>query len=68
MSLVITGLAKFTQYSTTVKAFNNIGTGPKNVPEVVASTDEDGENIKGYMLNLTSVSSPQCSSRLSLLC
>ena len=66
--MVITSLAKYTQYSISVQAFNNIGTGPKNIPEVVATTDEDGENIKGYMLNLTSVSSPQCSSRLSLLC
>ena len=44
MSLIITGLAKYSRYSITVQAFNNVGTGPKNVPEVVATTDEDGEN------------------------
>ena len=43
MSLIITGLAKYSRYSITVQAFNNVGTGPKNVPEVVATTDEDGE-------------------------
>ena len=45
MFIVITGLNKYTKYSITVKAFNNIGTGPKIIPEVVATTDEDGKVI-----------------------
>ena len=46
MSLIISHLAKYSRYSITVKAFNNKGTGPDNVPEVVAMTEEDGRNIK----------------------
>ena len=45
MSLVINNLDKYTRYSFTVQAYNNVGTGPKNVPEVVARTDEDGEHV-----------------------
>ena len=45
MALIINNLDKHTRYSFTVQAFNNVGTGPKNVPEVVARTDEDGEHI-----------------------
>ena len=44
LDLVINNLAKYSKYSITVQAFNNMGTGPNNVPEVVAMTDEDGEN------------------------
>ena len=44
MALRINNLDKYTRYSFTVQAFNNVGTGPKNVPEVVARTDEDGEH------------------------
>ena len=40
--MVIQNLAKYSKYRITVQAFNNLGTGPKNVPEVVAMTDEDG--------------------------
>ena len=42
--MIINNLDKYTRYSFTVQAFNNVGTGPKNVPEVVARTDEDGEH------------------------
>ena len=42
--MVINNLAKYSKYRITVQAFNNLGTGPKNVPEVVAMTDEDGEH------------------------
>ena len=44
--MIISHLAKYSRYSITVKAFNNKGTGPDNVPEVVAMTEEDGRNIK----------------------
>ena len=43
MSLVLNNLEKFTRYSISIQAYNKIGTGPKNIPEVVAKTDEDGE-------------------------
>ena len=45
MVLTINDLDKYTRYSFTVQAFNNVGTGPKNVPEVVSRTDEDGEHV-----------------------
>ena len=41
--LIITELSKYTKYSIIVQAFNNVGTGPENVPQVVATTDEDGQ-------------------------
>ena len=45
MSLVLNNLEKFTRYSISIQAYNKIGTGPKNVPEAVAKTDEDGERV-----------------------
>ena len=42
MSLVLENLEKFTRYSVSIQAYNKIGTGPKNVPEVVTKTLEDG--------------------------
>ena len=44
--MIINNLAKYSRYSITVQAFNIMGTGPDNVPEVVAMTEEDGMNIK----------------------
>ena len=44
MSLLLENLEKFTKYTIFVRAYNRVGTGPKNQPEVVAKTDEDGEH------------------------
>ena len=43
MTLVLNNLEKFTRYSISIQAYNKIGTGPKNIPEVVAKTEEDGK-------------------------
>lgn len=50
MELLLENLEKFTRYSISIQAYNKLGTGPKNVPEVVAKTDEDG-NLLVYKLN-----------------
>ena len=51
MSLVLKNLEKFSRYSVSIQAYNKIGTGPKNVPEVVTKTLEDGNfNIKYIIL------------------
>ena len=56
--MVINNLAKYSKYSITVQAFNNMGTGPNNVPEVVAMTDEDGEDINKQTVLI--ISNIQC--------
>ena len=52
MTLVLNNLEKFTRYSISIQAYNKIGTGPKNIPEVVAKTEEDGKRggRKGQLL------------------
>ena len=42
MELVLDNLEKFTRYTVSIQAYNKLGAGPKNVPEVVAKTQEDG--------------------------
>ena len=54
---IITGLSQYTKYSIIVQAFNNVGTGPENVPQVVATTDEDGQ-YTNYILKLHVHTSP----------
>ena len=53
MTLVLNNLEKFTRYSISIQAYNKIGTGPKNIPEVVAKTEEDGKRggRKGERVN-----------------
>ena len=61
MTLVLNNLEKFTRYSISIQAYNKIGTGPKNIPEVVAKTEEDGkrggregERVNFYILFFSS--------------
>ena len=42
MKLVLENLEKFTRYTVSIQAYNKLGAGPKNLPEVVAKTQEDG--------------------------
>ena len=42
MELILDNLEKFTRYTVSIQAYNKLGAGPKNVPEVVAKTKEDG--------------------------
>ena len=42
LSMRLTNLKKFTQYSVVVQAYNRVGAGPRN-EEIVVTTDEDGE-------------------------
>ena len=42
MELILDNLEKFTRYTVSIQAYNKLGAGPKNVPEVVAKTEEDG--------------------------
>ena len=72
MSLLIQGLSKFTKYTVTlqvlanqsspnitellVQAFNQVGTGPKNSPEVLVSTAEDVPSLAPSSLTCSSPS------------
>ena len=46
MELLLENLDKFSRYSVSIQAYNKLGTGPRNVPEVVVKTDEDGNLLK----------------------
>ena len=46
MELLLENLDKYTRYSVFIQAYNKLGTGPKNVPEVVVKTDEDGNLLE----------------------
>ena len=72
MSLLIQGLSKFTKYTVTLQvlanqsspniielllqAFNQVGTGPKNSPEVLVSTAEDVPSLAPSSLTCSSPS------------
>lgn len=46
MEMLLENLDKYTRYSVSIQAYNKLGTGPKNVPEVVVKTDEDGNLLE----------------------